>query len=50
MISLLDFQNFIEAMRATSSSKEKIQIIKDANPFIHKVLEYTYNTYRQTNL
>ena len=47
MISLLDFQNFIEAMRATSSSNEKVQIIKDANPFIHKVLEYTYNPYRQ---
>ena len=34
-------------MRATSSSTDKVQIIKDADPFIHKVLEYTYNPFKQ---
>ena len=34
-------------MRSTSSSTEKVQIIKDADPFIHKVLEYTYNPFKQ---
>jgi len=38
---------FIEDMRATSSSTQKVQIIKDASPFIHKVLEYTYNPFKQ---
>ena len=38
---------FIEDMRATSSSTQKVQIIKDADPFIHKVLEYTYNPFKQ---
>ena len=42
-----DLKIFIEEMRATSSSKEKVQIIKDASPFIHKVLEYTYNPFKQ---
>ena len=37
-----ELQQFIHKMRATSSSTDKVQIIKDADPFIHKVLEYTY--------
>ena len=40
-------QDFINEMRSTSSSTEKVQIIKDADPFIHKVLEYTYNPFKQ---
>ena len=38
---------FIEDMRATSSSTDKVQIIKNADPFIHKILEYTYNPFKQ---
>ena len=38
---------FIEDMRATSSSTQKVQIIKNANSHIHKVLEYTYNPFKQ---
>ena len=34
-------------MRATSSSTDKVQIIKDASPFVHKALEYTYNPFKQ---
>ena len=40
-------QDFIDKMRSTSSSTDKVQIIKDADPFIHKVLEYTYNPFKQ---
>ena len=43
----LRIEQFVEKMRATSSSKEKVQIIKDASPFIHKTLEYTYNPFKQ---
>ena len=44
---MIELQNFIDNMRATSSSTDKVQIIKDAGPFIHKVLEYTYNPFKQ---
>tara|TARA_R110002020_G_scaffold150662_1_gene327486 strand:+ start:487 stop:1734 length:1248 start_codon:yes stop_codon:yes gene_type:complete len=40
-------KKFIEKMRATSSSLEKVEIIKNSNEFIHKVLEATYNPYKQ---
>jgi DNA ligase-1 len=43
----LRIENFIEEMRATSSSTDKVQIIKEASPFIHKTLEYTYNPFKQ---
>ena len=44
---MIELQNFIDKMRATSSSTDKVQIIKDADPFIQKVLEYTYNPFKQ---
>ena len=44
---MLELQEFIDKMRATSSGNEKVQIIKDADPFIHKILEYTYNPFKQ---
>ena len=44
---MIKLNKFIEDMRATSSSTQKVQIIKDADPFIHKVLEYTYNPFKQ---
>jgi len=40
-------RKFIEKMRSTSSSLEKVEIIKNSNDFIHKVLEATYNPYKQ---
>tara|TARA_B100000989_G_scaffold294024_1_gene272320 strand:- start:833 stop:2089 length:1257 start_codon:yes stop_codon:yes gene_type:complete len=43
----LRIEQFIEKMRATSSSKEKVEIIKEASSFIHKTLEYTYNPFKQ---
>ena len=41
---------FIEEMRATSSALDKVAIIKRSSAFIHKVLEYTYNPYKQYNV
>ena len=43
----LRIEQFIKEMRATSSSTDKVQIIKDASPFVHKALEYTYNPFKQ---
>ena len=34
-------------MRATSSSLDKVEILKKQSEFIQKVLEYTYNPYKQ---
>ena len=44
---MIELQNFTDKMRATSSSTDKVQIIKDSDSFIHKVLEYTYNPFKQ---
>ena len=42
-----ELQEFIDKMRATSSSTQKVEIIRDASPFIHRCLEYTYNPFKQ---
>jgi len=42
-----ELKEFIEKMRSTSSSLEKVKIVKNASPFVHKVLEYTYNPFKQ---
>ena len=44
---MTELQNFIDDMRATSSSTDKIAIIARSSTFIHKVLEYTYNPFKQ---
>ncbi len=44
---MTELKEFIEKMRATSSSLEKIAIIKEQSEWIHGVLEYTYNPYKQ---
>ena len=41
---------FVEQMRATSSSLEKVEILKQQSDFVKKVLEYTYNPYKQYNV
>ena len=38
---------FIDEMQATSSSLDKVAILKRQSKFIQKVLEYTYNPYKQ---
>ena len=42
-----ELTNFIEAMRATSSSTDKVKIIKESSSYIHTILEYTYNPFKQ---
>ena len=44
---MTELKEFIEKMRATSSSLEKVEIVKNSSPFIHKILEYTYNPFKQ---
>ena len=44
---MLELTEFINAMRATSSSTEKTQIIKESSSYIHNILEYTYNPFKQ---
>ena len=47
---LAELHIFVEQMQATSSSLDKVEILKKQPPFIQKVLEYTYNPYKQYNL
>ena len=42
-----EIKDFVEQMRATSSSNEKVEILKQQSDFIKQVLEYTYNPYKQ---
>mgnify|MGYP003624739386 FL=1 len=44
---MIEYFKFIEAMRATSSSTQKVEIIKNASSDIHTLLEYTYNPFKQ---
>jgi len=45
-----ELKEFVEQMRATSSSLDKVEILKQQSEFIQKVLEYTYNPYKQYNV
>ena len=51
---LADLQIFVKEMQATSSSLNKVELLKNldgfSENFIVKVLEYTYNPYKQYNL
>ena len=38
---------FIDEMQATSSSLDKVKILKKQSPYIQSILEYTYNPYKQ---
>ena len=42
-----ELREFINQMQATSSSLEKVEILKNQSEFIQKVLEYTYNPFKQ---
>ncbi len=44
---MLELNSFIEQMRSTSSANDKVEIIKNSSDFIHKILEYTYNPFKQ---
>jgi len=45
-----ELKEFVKQMRATSSSLDKVEILKQQSEFIQKVLEYTYNPYKQYNV
>ena len=42
-----ELRQFVNQMQATSSSLDKVEILKKQSDFIKKVLEYTYNPYKQ---
>tara|TARA_R100001463_G_scaffold12398_4_gene33850 strand:- start:2156 stop:3424 length:1269 start_codon:yes stop_codon:yes gene_type:complete len=44
---MIELQNFIDEMRSTSSATDKVAIIARSSAFIRKVLEYTYNPFKQ---
>ena len=44
---MTELRNFIDEMRSTSSATDKVAIIARSSTFIHKVLEYTYNPFKQ---
>ena len=44
---MTELRNFINEMRSTSSATDKVAIIARSSTFIHKVLEYTYNPFKQ---
>jgi len=44
---MVELKEFIEKMRGTSSALEKIEIIKGSSEFIHKILAYTFNPFKQ---
>ena len=45
-----DINTFIENMNSSTSTNDKIEIIKVANKNVLRVLYYTYNTYMQYNI
>ena len=48
--NMQELKQFIEKMRATSSSLDKVEILKKQSNFIKEVLEYTYSPYKQYNV
>jgi len=42
-----ELRSFINQMQATSSSLDKVKILKQQSEFIQKVIEYTYNPFKQ---
>ena len=42
-----ELQEFINQMQATSSSLDKVKILKQQSEFIQKIIEYTYNPFKQ---
>ena len=44
---MTELKEFIDEMRSTSSATDKKAIIARSSAFIHRVLEYTYNPFKQ---
>ena len=45
-----ELKQFVDRMQATSSSLDKVEILKQQSKFIKRILEYTYNPYKQYNV
>ena len=45
-----ELKQFVDKMQATSSSLDKVEILKQQPEFIKRILEYTYNPYKQYNV
>ena len=45
-----DINTFIENMNSSTSTNDKVEIIKTANKNVLRILYYTYNTYMQYNI
>ena len=43
-------KQFVDKMQATSSSLDKVEILKQQPEFIKKIIEYTYNPYKKYNV
>jgi len=41
---------FVDKLQGTSSSLDKVEILKQQSEFVQKVLEYTYNPFKQYNV
>ena len=41
---------FVDKLQGTSSSLDKVKILKQQSEFVQKVLEYTYNPFKQYNV
>ena len=46
----LELDNFIEQMNSSTSSNDKVEIIRHCSPLVRKVLYYTYNKMMQFNI
>ena len=44
---MTELKQFVDKMQATSSSLDKVEILKQQSEFIKRILEYTYNPYKQ---
>ena len=45
--NMKELKEFVDKMQATSSSLDKVEILKQQPEFIKRILEYTYNPYKQ---
>ena len=48
--NMKELKEFVDKMQATSSSLDKVEILKQQPEFIKRILEYTYNPYKQYNV
>ena len=48
--NMKELRQFVDKMQATSSSLDKVEILKQQPEFIKRILEYTYNPYKQYNV